>query len=94
MRKEVEDVFFFIFSSSYLSSLFTFNEVLNLSINAWSLHINHSEHQISYGCLGTPVCFTERLPQSCMTTNLIEHLSKNNKEAACSKTGQFYQTSL
>lgn len=79
---------------SNLSSLFAFNEVLNLGINAWSLHTYGSEHQIPHSRGGTPARFTERPPQSCMTTDLIDHHSKNNKEATCSRRRRFYHTCL
>lgn len=68
--------------------------MLNLAINAWSLHTYRSEHQISHGCVDTPARFTERPPQSCMTTDLIDHHSKNNKEATCSRRRRFYHTCL
>lgn len=84
-------VFIFIFSSSYLLNWFTFSEGLNLAINAWSIHINHRDP--SNLCQSSCLLYWTS-PQSCMTTTLIKHLSKNNKEAAYSKRGQFYQTSL
>ncbi len=80
--------------SSHLSSVFTFNEVLNLAINAWSLHTYRSEHRIPHGCVGTPARFTERSPHLCTTTNLTDHHSKTNREATCSRRHCFYHACL
>lgn len=78
---------------SNLSSLYIFNEVLNLClINAWSLRpITVSTGSLT-SCVCTPACFTERLPESRMITNWNDHHSKNNKEETCSRRGHFYQT--
>lgn len=44
-------------------------------------HLSQRASDLS-SCVSTPVCFTERLPPSCMTTDLIEHLLKSMRQHA------------